>query len=64
MFRVPIPVDKCSFSESLDWREGGDEVKQYMEERVHLNWALGEGDSRWVWSRDSPTLETRINGRV
>lgn len=44
--RVPIPVEKCSFSESLDWRENGEEVRQYMEERVHLNWALGEGEDR------------------
>jgi hypothetical protein len=44
--RVPIPVEKCSFSESLDWREGGEEIRQYMQERVHLDWALGEGEDR------------------
>ena len=40
-------MEKCSFSESLDWREGGEEIKQYMEERVHLDWALGEGEDRY-----------------
>jgi len=44
--RVPVPVEKCSFSESLDWREGGEEVTQYMQERVHLAWTIGEEELR------------------
>ncbi len=47
---MPIPVEKCSFSESLDWKEGGEEIRQYMEERVHLDWAIGEGDNRYSTS--------------
>ena len=39
-------MEKCSFSDSLDWMEGGEEVNRYMEERVHLHWSLGEGRSR------------------
>ena len=39
-------MEKCSFSESLDWLEGGEEVINYMEERVHLLWSLGEGGTR------------------
>jgi hypothetical protein len=30
----------------LDWMEGGEEIRQYMQERVHLDWALGEGEDR------------------
>ena len=43
---MPVPVEKCSFSESLDWREGGEEVTQYMQERVHLAWTIGEEELR------------------
>jgi hypothetical protein len=53
---VPIPVEKCSFSESLDWKEGGEEIRQYMEERVHLDWAIGEGDNRYSTKHDELTL--------
>jgi hypothetical protein len=48
-------VEKCSFSESLDWKEGGEEIRQYMEERVHLDWAIGEGDNRYSTKHDELT---------
>jgi hypothetical protein len=35
-----------NISYSLDWRKGGEEIRQYMQERVHLDWALGEGEDR------------------
>jgi len=44
--RVPVPVEKCSFSESLDWEEGGEEVIQYIQRRVHISWAFTEGSIR------------------
>ena len=44
--RVPVPVEKCSFSESLDWEEGGEEVIQYIQRRVNISWAFTEGSIR------------------
>jgi len=44
--RVPLPVEKCSFSESLDWREGCPALAEYMDERVQLDWSIGEGPAR------------------
>ncbi len=47
-FRVPVPVEKCSFSESLEWEEGCDEVIQYIQDRVHITWKFSEGNVRWL----------------
>jgi len=44
--RVPVPVEKCSFSESLEWEEGCDEVIQYIQDRVHITWKFSEGNVR------------------
>ena len=43
MCRVPVPVTKCSFSESLDW-EGGSGVTEYLAGIVSLHWTVtGDG---------------------
>ena len=39
MCRVPVPVNKCSFSESLDW-VGGQGVADYLAECVNLSWSV------------------------
>ena len=39
MCRVPVPVTKCSFSESLDWA-GGDGVVDYLGQSVSLAWSI------------------------
>ena len=39
MCRVPVPVTKCSFSESLDW-VGGQGVAEYLAECVSLAWSI------------------------
>ena len=53
MCRVPVPVTKCSFSESLDWA-GGEGVVDYLGQSVNLAWSVlvqdteGEEVTRWV----------------
>ena len=44
MCRVPVPVTKCSFSESLDWA-GGDGVVDYLGQSVSLAWSVLTQDS-------------------
>jgi len=39
MCRVPVPVTKCSFSESLDW-VGGQGVAEYLADCVSLAWSV------------------------
>jgi len=39
MCRVPVPVTKCSFSESLDW-VAGQGVADYLAECVNLSWSV------------------------
>ena len=39
MCRVPVPVTKCSFSESLDWA-GGEGVVDYLSQSVNLAWSV------------------------
>jgi len=39
MCRVPVPVTKCSFSDSLDW-VGGQGVADYLAECVNLSWSI------------------------
>ena len=54
MCRVPVPVTKCSFSESLEWA-GGRGVAEYLASCVRLAWSIntqdtntGEEITRWV----------------
>ena len=53
MCRVPVPVTKCSFSESLDWA-GGEGVVDYLGQSVNLAWSVLVQDTereevtRWV----------------
>ena len=46
MCRVPVPVTKCSFSESLDWTSSGSSlqpgVAEYLASCVSLRWAVTE----------------------
>ena len=44
MCRVPVPVTKCSFSESLDWA-GGEGVVDYLGQSVNLAWSFLTQDS-------------------
>jgi len=45
--RVPVPVAKCGFSESLDWGEGGQEIINYINTRVNITWNFTEGSTRY-----------------
>ena len=40
MCRVPVPVTKCSFSESLEWEAGGRGVAEYLAGSVRLAWSI------------------------
>ena len=44
MCRVPVPVLKCSFSDSLEW-EGGAGVVEYLASCVSLAWSIVTQDS-------------------
>ena len=40
MCRVPVPVTKCSFSDSLEWEDSGQGVVEYLGNCVHLEWNI------------------------